>query len=284
MFMTSPAATLRRLRVRCQRDERLAGVDADPHYQAEHGSVALSSAIPSWMANAARNARSGSSSCATGAPNRPTTASPMNFSTDPPTRSSSRRRRPWYGARRARTSSGSAGPPRPSNRRGRRRGRSRPSAPRAEQAPCRPCRDGRRMSHRRSHRALHARRMTRHLRSSTDPQLGQNRASGCTSAPHVGHVIAARMLSRTNPSEPMVAPHAPEPRKHWDRVGLDGGPPRRRRTSQLACRAALRPLRRRRLPGLRRHSARRVLRPPPRHGRAAAQLAAVARRLRTRGR
>jgi hypothetical protein len=36
------------------------------------------------MARAARSARSGSSSCVTGTPNRATTASPMNFSTVPP--------------------------------------------------------------------------------------------------------------------------------------------------------------------------------------------------------
>ena len=43
---------------------------------------------------AARTARSGSSSCATGAPKSAITASPMNFPTVPPKRSSSRRRRP----------------------------------------------------------------------------------------------------------------------------------------------------------------------------------------------
>jgi hypothetical protein len=43
-----------------------------------------SSAIQSRIARAARTARSGSSSCATGAPNRAITASPMNFSTVPP--------------------------------------------------------------------------------------------------------------------------------------------------------------------------------------------------------
>jgi hypothetical protein len=68
---------------------------------------ASSSRTQSRMTSAARTARSGSSSCATGAPNSGTTASPMNFSTVPPKRSSSERRRWWYGASSARTSSGS---------------------------------------------------------------------------------------------------------------------------------------------------------------------------------
>jgi len=53
----------------------------------------LSSRAQSRIASAARTARSGSSSCATGAPNTAITASPMNFSTVPPNRSSSLRRR-----------------------------------------------------------------------------------------------------------------------------------------------------------------------------------------------
>ena len=51
----------------------------------------------SRIASAARTARSGSSSCATGAPKTAITASPMNFSTVPPKRSSSARSRAWYG-------------------------------------------------------------------------------------------------------------------------------------------------------------------------------------------
>ena len=43
-----------------------------------------SSSTQSRIASAARTARSGSSSCATGAPNSAITASPMNFSTVPP--------------------------------------------------------------------------------------------------------------------------------------------------------------------------------------------------------
>ena len=62
----------------------------------------------SRIASAARTARSGSSSCAVGAPKSATTASPMNFSTVPPKRSSSPRRCAWYGASRPRTSSGSS--------------------------------------------------------------------------------------------------------------------------------------------------------------------------------
>ena len=51
------------------------------------------SAATSRIASAARTARSGSSSCATGAPKTAMTASPMNFSTVPPWRSSSCRSR-----------------------------------------------------------------------------------------------------------------------------------------------------------------------------------------------
>jgi hypothetical protein len=74
---------------------------------ASAGSAAFICAIASWIARAARTARSGSSSCAAGAPKTATTASPMNFSTVPPWRSSSWRSRAWYGASRALTSSGS---------------------------------------------------------------------------------------------------------------------------------------------------------------------------------
>jgi hypothetical protein len=52
-----------------------------------------SSRAQSRIASAARTARSGSSSCAAGAPNSAITASPMNFSTVPPNRSSSARSR-----------------------------------------------------------------------------------------------------------------------------------------------------------------------------------------------
>ena len=47
------------------------------------------------IANAERTARSGSSSCETGAPKSPITASPMNFSTEPPCDSSSVLKRSW---------------------------------------------------------------------------------------------------------------------------------------------------------------------------------------------
>ena len=60
-------------------DERLARADPDrtwtPRSEAPRSSISRS---------AARMARSGSSSCAAGTPNTPTTASPMNFSTPPP--------------------------------------------------------------------------------------------------------------------------------------------------------------------------------------------------------
>ena len=48
------------------------------------GSAAFSSPRASRAATAARTPRSGLSSCASGAPKRATTASPMNFSTVPP--------------------------------------------------------------------------------------------------------------------------------------------------------------------------------------------------------
>src|SRR5438093_1101360 len=66
------------------------------------------SAAQSRIATAARTARSASSSCAAGAPKSAITASPMNFSTVPPKRSSSYRSRSWYGRSIASTSSGSS--------------------------------------------------------------------------------------------------------------------------------------------------------------------------------
>ena len=66
-------------------DDRLAGVDPDPHLEL----LAAHRVTQERIASAARTARSGSSSCATGAPNTAITASPMNFSTVPPCRSSS---------------------------------------------------------------------------------------------------------------------------------------------------------------------------------------------------
>ena len=76
-------------------------------WRSRSGSISLSCATASRTASAARTARSGSSSCDTGAPNTATTASPMNFSTVPPNRSSSSRARSWYVRSSARTSSGS---------------------------------------------------------------------------------------------------------------------------------------------------------------------------------
>ena len=94
VLTTSPATiALALLRPGAERDERLARVDADA--ELELGLLVERSSRGS--ASAARTARSGSSSCATGAPKTAITASPMNFSTVPPKRSSSSRRRAWYG-------------------------------------------------------------------------------------------------------------------------------------------------------------------------------------------
>jgi hypothetical protein len=60
------------------------------------------------IANAARTARSSSSSCATGTPNTAITASPMNFSTVPPNRSISSTIASKNGRRTPRRSSGSS--------------------------------------------------------------------------------------------------------------------------------------------------------------------------------
>ena len=72
------------------------------------GSSRFSSSIADWIDRAARTARSGSSSCATGEPNTPNAASPMNLSSVPPNASISRFSRAWNGRRVAFTSSGSA--------------------------------------------------------------------------------------------------------------------------------------------------------------------------------
>jgi hypothetical protein len=83
-------------------------ISASPVFTAMRTCSVPSSAIQSRIASAARTARSGSSSCASGAPKSAITASPMNFSTVPPNRSSSDRRRAWYGDSTAWTSSGSS--------------------------------------------------------------------------------------------------------------------------------------------------------------------------------
>ena len=62
---------------------------ASPVFTAIRTCSSPSSAIQSRIASAARTARSGSSSRVTGAPKSAITASPMNFSTVPPQRSSS---------------------------------------------------------------------------------------------------------------------------------------------------------------------------------------------------
>jgi hypothetical protein len=63
--------------------------------RASAGVASFSSAMASSMRRAQRTARSGSSSCATGAPNTAITASPMNLSSVPPSRSISPRSRTW---------------------------------------------------------------------------------------------------------------------------------------------------------------------------------------------
>ena len=82
-------------------DHGLARVDADPHLQRERRVflVQLLDRLEDAAAPRAPPARR-SSSCVTGAPNAAITASPMNFSTVPPYRSISSRRRAWYGRRR----------------------------------------------------------------------------------------------------------------------------------------------------------------------------------------
>jgi hypothetical protein len=62
----------------------------------------------SRISRAARTARNASSSCTTGTPKTAITASPMNFSTDPPWRSTIAFMRSKYRASRARSASGSS--------------------------------------------------------------------------------------------------------------------------------------------------------------------------------
>ena len=65
-------------------DDDLARVDGDPDRGSGVGSSAFSSSIARVICQAACTARIASSSRDVGAPNKPTTASPMNFSTVPP--------------------------------------------------------------------------------------------------------------------------------------------------------------------------------------------------------
>ena len=90
MLTTSPdAMPSPGLGPRVERDERLAGRDPDAELELPPRRA------KSRIASAARTARSGSSSWAVGAPKSAITASPMNFSTVPPWRSSSARTRSW---------------------------------------------------------------------------------------------------------------------------------------------------------------------------------------------
>jgi hypothetical protein len=70
-----------------------------------------SSGSASRISTAGRHARSASSSCAAGTPNTAITASPMNFSTVPPSRSTISRIRSKYRASSARNASGSVDSP-----------------------------------------------------------------------------------------------------------------------------------------------------------------------------
>ncbi len=102
MFTTSPEAIPSPASGRAS-----SAISASPVVIPIRTSSSPCSASLSRMESAARTARSGSSSCATGAPKTAMTASPMNFSTVPPKRSSSARTCAWYGCSSRRTSSGS---------------------------------------------------------------------------------------------------------------------------------------------------------------------------------
>ena len=94
---------------------------------------ALSSAIAACIPKAARTARSGSSSCATGAPNTAITLSPMYLSTRPPKRSTSLARNASGSARSAPSPSRGRDARRPRcSPTGRRTGPSRCAAPRSD--------------------------------------------------------------------------------------------------------------------------------------------------------
>ena len=88
MFTMSPEAIPSPLSGRASSE-----TSASPVVIPTRTSSSPSSRAQSRIARAARTARSGSSSCASGAPKSAITASPMNFSTVPPWRSNSERRR-----------------------------------------------------------------------------------------------------------------------------------------------------------------------------------------------
>ena len=135
---------------------------ASPVFTAARTGISISE-VRAWIANAARTARSASSSWATGAPNTPIAASPMNLSSAPPNRSISSFAIAWNGISVRRTSSGSA------------------------------------WSERDVNPARSANRIETTRRSSTGassgpvscrgvPQFGQNRPPGGTSVPHTAQV------------------------------------------------------------------------------------------------
>ena len=85
VFITSPAAIPSPSTARDPRTTRASPVfTAVRMWRSSHSCSAFSASTALLIASAARTARSGSSSWATGAPKSATTASPMNFSTVPP--------------------------------------------------------------------------------------------------------------------------------------------------------------------------------------------------------
>ena len=143
------------------------------------GSAVFSSPMTSRIANAARTARSASSSCATGAPKTAITASPMNFSTVPPYASIRSRTRRWYGSTRAWTSSGSAD----------------------SDAAVKPTRSQKRTDTTFRSRAPEAAAVA----PSGAAQNGQNGNSPGTSLPHDGHVT----MRRASGSRGRIQTHRP---------------------------------------------------------------------------
>ena len=132
------------------------------------------SSMLSRMRSAAWIARAGSSSCATGAPNTPSTASPMNLSNVPPNRSRSSFALAWKGMSVRRTSSGSARSERSVNPT--RSTNSTVTTRRSAEGPASGC------------RSVGA------PVASAAPQCIQKRACGRFSVPQFGHLITGRIL------------------------------------------------------------------------------------------
>ena len=136
---------------------------ASPVLTAARTGIAISAAR-AWIASAARTARSASSSWATGAPNTPMAASPMNLSSAPPKRSISSFASAWNGINVRRTSSGSAWSDRDVN----------------------PARSAKRIE---TTRRSSTGASVGPVSGSGVPQLGQKRPPGGTSVPHTAHVV-----------------------------------------------------------------------------------------------